>query len=181
MDIKTQTMANILAQMVGADGESVHPGLRMPCSCTKRSLTYPDAWLYAPCPCSITPTKVGYVSNTDLGPQKKLLEEFGLVEGQDDPRIYPKRTLKNIKDSDGTVIFGDTKERGSNLTKNLCNKNDKPCIINPTIGEFIAWMESNCIQILNVAGNTESKKPGILDEVIEFLVQAIDPIKERHG
>jgi len=35
------------------------------------------------------------------------------------------------------------------------------------------WIEANRIEILNVAGNRESKNPGIQEKVKEFLVLAL--------
>ena len=39
------------------------------------------------------------------GADRKLLESYGLKEGEEDPGTYPKRTMKNVDDSDGTIAF----------------------------------------------------------------------------
>ncbi|NJN06080.1 MAG: hypothetical protein HC814_06560 [Rhodobacteraceae bacterium] len=95
---------------------------------------------------------------------------------------YPPRTLANVKDSDGTIIFTfGPPERGSALTIHLCKKEKKPWIhidllkLNSfqnalKVSRFI--ME-NRIKVLNVAGNRESKSPGIHDKVRNILIRAM--------
>ncbi len=110
---------------------------------------------------------------TEDGPKPTFLQAMGLVEGKPDPKTYPKRTRKNIQDSDGTVIFGDIKEPGSKLTANICRTLEKPWVNNPGIIFFLRWAIENNIQVLNVAGNRESKSPGIYDKVFNFLYEAL--------
>lgn len=106
------------------------------------------------------------------------LKEFGLIELKDTG--YKKRTVKNIKTSDGTVIFGDTdssgklKSKGSLLTFYTVVKLNKPVIVNPDEASFKAWLVGNSIQVLNVAGNRESVNPGIQDRVKTFLLLALE-------
>jgi hypothetical protein len=38
---------------------------------------------------------------------------------------------------------------------------------------FLDWLTKNKIGMLNVAGNRESKNPGIRDEVCKFLLEAL--------
>jgi len=90
---------------------------------------------------------------TSEGSQKEKLEGFGLVEGEADPKIYPKRTEKNVVDSDGTVLFGDETSKGSALTKRMAEKHGKAFIANPTSDELSAWLSDNNIETLNIAGN----------------------------
>ena len=110
---------------------------------------------------------------TETGKSKKLLEGYGLEEGKPDRSIYRLRTKRNILDSDGTVVFGDTKSVGSKLTINTCANLNKPLLINPYNDGFLKWIEANNISILNVAGNRESIRPGIYNRVYEFLVEAL--------
>jgi hypothetical protein len=42
---------------------------------------------------------------TENGSEKELLESFGLIEGEYDTKVYPKRTMKNVDDSDGTICI----------------------------------------------------------------------------
>jgi Circularly permutated YpsA SLOG family len=74
---------------------------------------------------------------------------------------YRARTLKNVQDSDGTVIlFSATLSGGTLLTQKLCAREKKPLIVidaqgstklraADVIGRFV---EENAILVLNVAG-----------------------------
>ncbi len=100
---------------------------------------------------------------------------WGLREGEYDAKIYPKRTLRNILDSDGTVAFGNMGSYGEILTRNLCLKNKKPYIANPSQEAFLWWISTNNIQVLNVTGNRESVNPVIGEEVYKFLLSSLTP------
>ncbi len=115
---------------------------------------------------------------TEAGSRVFLLKTcYGLTEGEADRTIYRKRTRQNIIDSDGTVIFGQTYERGTQLTINICEQLEKPYVINPKKDLFLRWVVNHKIQVLNVAGNRESKNPGIYDKVYKYL---IDTLRERN-
>ncbi len=100
------------------------------------------------------------------------LKDFGLVEGAPDARIWPRRTWKNVHDSDGTVLFGNTGSPGSRLTIRYCKTCPRPYICNPTPGELYSWVVGHNIEVLNVAGNRESTNPGICEKVRNTLVEA---------
>ena len=111
---------------------------------------------------------------TEEGIKTKLLRDtYKLVEGIPDRTIYRKRTRQNIIDSDGTVIFGDTFERGTQLTINTCEQLEKPYVVNPKMDLFVRWIVNHKIQVLNVAGNRESKNPGIYAKVYKYLVDSL--------
>ena len=112
----------------------------------------------------------GYM--TDAGPQPTLLMRYGLVEGEPDTRIYPRRTEKNVLDSDGSVIFGNQFSPGCQLTIRLCTKYRKPCIINPTPLDLYIFVLTNNISVLNVAGNRERTNPGIGARVVCIIMDA---------
>lgn len=97
---------------------------------------------------------------TDNGPDPGLAI-YGLVETADDG--YPNRTKRNVKDSNGTVLFGDISSPGCKLTIKLCRNIEhiRPYICNPTPSELREWIEEHNIHILNVAGNRERTHPGI--------------------
>lgn len=96
---------------------------------------------------------------------------------------YKIRTAINVKNSTGTLIFGNINSSGSQLTRKLCEQYDKPFHIikwpsqnyNNTIEvySFLEWINENTISILNVAGNRESINEGINDAVCSFLDQAL--------
>lgn len=120
---------------------------------------------------------------TEVGSQKKKLKAYGLREGKLDRTIYVDRTIKNIRDSDGTIIFGNLKERGSALTLRKCKELRKPVITMPhfkaTIVEgghietICEWVEMNEVEVLNVAGNRESISPGIVSFVTEVITKVL--------
>ena len=107
---------------------------------------------------------------TETGPQHKLLEGFGLsmckVPG------YPARTLQNVLEADLTVIFG-RGGGGSSLTMRYCMLYGKPYLVNPSAEELCALIGLHDAKILNVAGNRESRNPGIQRHVREFLKEAL--------
>lgn len=108
---------------------------------------------------------------TEVGSQKDLLEGYGLKE--DWRKEYPPRTKENIHNSDGTILFGDPYSPGSKLTLRLCRELKKLWIINPTEEDFAFWIVIHNIRVLNVAGNRESKNPGIQERVRNFLVEVL--------
>ena len=111
---------------------------------------------------------------TEKGSEDYLLKTYyGLTEGEPDRTIYRKRTRQNIIDSDGTIIFGDRNSTGSRLTVNICQQLKKPYIINPGCIFFLRWAIENNIQVLNVAGNRESKNPGIHSKVYKYLTDTL--------
>ena len=120
---------------------------------------------------------------TENGPDFSLID-FGLQCTTSSN--YNIRTSLNIQISDATIIFGNLKEGGSKLTLDLCQNTWKKIVLPVELlkyrnihilrdhitSEYIKnWLESNNIEILNVAGNRESKMPGIQNFVKEFLVK----------
>lgn len=83
------------------------------------------------------------------------LRDFGLMETQSEG--YTFRTLHNVLDSDGTVVFGDVKSPGTQQTLANAITNKKPYIANPSIEKLVAFIRENDIQTLNVAGNRGSR------------------------
>ena len=71
---------------------------------------------------------------------------------------YTPRTYCNARDSDGTVYFStDTDSPGLKTTRRACGLYDKPFILNPDYEKLVKFIEENNIEVLNVAGNRESK------------------------
>ena len=110
---------------------------------------------------------------TEKGKDESLSSKYGLVEGEYDPKIYPKRTRKNIENSDGTLLVGNTTSPGTKLTVNLAKKLNKPYIVNPSSRELAKWIADNNIKVLNVAGNRESVKPGIQKQTADLIEKAL--------
>ena len=120
---------------------------------------------------------------TEKGTAPWLETKYDMQECQKDG--YPARTALNIKESDGTVIFGsiEPQHTGSRLTWNRCGKLHKPCchfdVIKGSVHMvqapkfFLDWIKQNKIKVLNVAGNRESTNPKITDAVKDFLVRTL--------
>ena len=110
---------------------------------------------------------------TERGSNWALKKVFGLEEGDPDPKVYPKRTLQNVLNSDGTLILGNTNSPGTTLTINNCRRKNKPFLCNPLPDSLKVWLETFGIQILNVAGNRESKNPGIQHKTVQLLKEVL--------
>jgi hypothetical protein len=133
---------------------------------------------------------------TEKGCQQELLESFGLVEGPEDERVYIKRTMMNIEDSDGTLVFRPFKTTGTNFTIGYAQQkkwtpgvltfdetqniktNHKPLYVIRNFDNFSAphivkWIEDNKIETLNVAGPRESHHPGLEEKVSKILKQIL--------
>lgn len=88
---------------------------------------------------------------------------------------YEERTLLNVKWADATLIcsVGSRLSTGSLLTRRLCEKHEKIwCHFRPeldTVEELRDWMNWRRPLVLNIAGQRESKSPGIGDRVREIL------------
>lgn len=129
---------------------------------------------------------------TDDGPEPELAA-FGLVEAES--ADYPARTHLNVRDSDGTLVFGSSDSPGCKLTLRLCEREGKPVRYIPWRGDFDAlvrredaepegvrslledvlrtWLVENKVRVLNVAGNRERTNPGIGRATCDFLVGAL--------
>ena len=103
--------------------------------------------------------------------------------------LYPPRTRANILAACGTLCLeGVTHSRGVTLTRNLAAKARKPLLrvaftpdpqgtiqANLPASEVIAWIDSLKIRVLNVAGNEESRAPGIQEAARLFLRAVLQP------
>jgi len=96
---------------------------------------------------------------------------------------YPKRTEKNILDSDGTLIISCGKlTGGSALTRKLARKHGRPWVhvdldrvsLSDAAGIVRVWVEQNGIEILNVAGPRASKAPSIYNSTIKILQDVLE-------
>jgi hypothetical protein len=94
---------------------------------------------------------------------------------------YPKRTEQNVIDSDGTLIISHGKLTGGSLfTLKMAKEHRRPCLhIDLSKGNAFedamkinTWIETNQIEVLNVAGPRASKDPEIYEEVKTLLQTA---------
>jgi hypothetical protein len=98
---------------------------------------------------------------------------------------YQPRTKLNVQESDGTLLFGNLNSPGTKLTRSTCIYKNRPFFEVhwqsgkplPSVSRFRKWIAEEEIQTLNVAGNRESRMPGIAKAVFDFLVLALSPSK----
>lgn len=110
------------------------------------------------------------------GTNPKLGSVFGLVEHQ--CSNFQKRTIQNVIDSDGAVLFGYTRSPGAKLTIRSCIQHHKPYLINPSVKELQNWIADYFINILNVAGNRASVlNPNIYEETYNVIYEALKPTR----
>ncbi len=82
---------------------------------------------------------------------------------------YRQRTKHNVRDADATlIIYRGRLEGGSLLTRDLAPGHGKPlllCDLHAPTEELLAawqdWLVSHPIAILNIAGPSEARNPGI--------------------
>jgi hypothetical protein len=93
---------------------------------------------------------------------------------------YSERTRANVIDSDGTIWFGDPTSPGGVLTLKYCRLFKKPRLVLTLVApqvdyaiEVQQWVRSYHIKVVNIAGNRESKTPGIGAAVEALLVEAL--------
>lgn len=113
---------------------------------------------------------------TEDGPMPVLKTEFGLTEHTSSD--YKARTMQNVKDSDGTVLFGDESSAGSGYTKKCCAVLNKPLfkVASGSLDSgaaFQQWLIEHQIKVLNVAGNRESVNPGVGRFAYDYLLNAL--------
>jgi hypothetical protein len=128
---------------------------------------------------------------TEDGPAP-WLAGWGLREHE--PGWAP-RTAANVGASDGTLLVGDRTSAGSALTLDLCRAWGRPHLVigwrpgrgvdaSPTAVDAVRrWLDERQIVTLNVAGNRESKAPGIwwatAALVYAVLAPPPDPLRAR--
>jgi len=96
---------------------------------------------------------------------------------------YRIRTEKNVRDSDGTLIFTWRKPKGGTaLTIRFAQKYGKPHLVvdlsergDPETAQ--EWVEANQIKVLNIAGLRESEYPGVYDRTFDFLKEIFNEPK----
>jgi len=92
---------------------------------------------------------------------------------------YPQRTEWNVRDSDGTLVLHAGPPRGGTaLTLGILLRQRKPVLqvdldAPPDPAVVRAWIGSQAIRVLNVAGPRESECPGVGDRAARFLEAAL--------
>lgn len=125
-----------------------------------------------------TATK-GY--RTQDGPNLRLKTQFGLVE-HPSPK-YPPRTSENVRNADATIRFAaDFSSSGEECTMRAIKRFKKPYFdidIHDPVPPYITvgWLLTNKVEVLNVAGNSESRAPGIFVFTKAYLMSVLRMIQ----
>ena len=115
---------------------------------------------------------------TELGPRPRLLKGFGLAEHASPD--YPARTRANVEAADVTFVLARRLDRGSALTVRLCRRLGRPVRLlrgdGTEIADAMAWLRAarqahGKPLIVNLAGNRESREPGIEARAEKFLTE----------
>lgn len=118
---------------------------------------------------------------TEDGPRPDLAKEFGIIESRFTG--YIPRTIANVKNSDGTLrLAGNFESPGEIVTLDAIKQHNKPYLdVNVYFRlehEKVArWIHDNKIEVLNIAGNRESKCPGIQEFTENFLTQVFERLQ----
>lgn len=99
-----------------------------------------------------------------------------------DSEDYESRTIRNVQDSDGTlIIINKYTDSGTFLTISTAKKLNKAIFIQnistkkePEI--FRKWVYDNNIKMLNIAGPRESNSSGIYEQALKVLGELLDKI-----
>ena len=130
--------------------------------------------------------------NTKSGKQPDIGKKYNIIE--DESSQYPPRAIKNVKDSDATIAFRLQKSLGTDKTIGYAqtesweindtkpgeyNDGFKPVLVLDSaeltpeniqaIRDFVAKHPG----VLNIAGHTEQKVPGLQEKVKNLLVAAL--------
>ena len=111
------------------------------------------------------------------GPDPGLAAEFGLRETTS--AQYQSRTRANVREADGTLRFArHFGSRGERCTRKALRQYGKPYldidIDRPLPVEDVRhWLRQHHIRVLNVAGNSEQRAPGITAFVVAYLTPVL--------
>ncbi len=117
-------------------------------------------------------TPLGFL--TEDGPRPDFADLYGAKEMK--TADYRARTEQNVRGSDATLWFGSTDTPGAKATLNAIKGMGRPhMLVIPRKGvrpsDVAAWLAPGRYKTLNVAGNRESKAPGIGVRVERFMAE----------
>jgi len=121
----------------------------------------------------------GYIPKgfkTERGSMPELVR-FGMVELPSPDYVY--RTRMNAQASSMTIWFGSNNSSGFYATSNACKSYGKPFydVGNYSVDDIVRLIIERNPSILNVAGNRESKAPGIQDKVKITMFAVLSRLK----
>lgn len=114
---------------------------------------------------------------TQAGPQPTL-RLFGITD--DTKYDYRDRTIKNINESDATVVFA-TKvgSPGTKLTINQCARSKKLCFIND-VEKAKQWLEYRQLldldTVINIAGNSTRNCPRAFEQAFLGTIALLEHV-----
>ena len=111
-----------------------------------------------------------------------LAEKYPLRQTASDG--YRQRTKLNIFDTDGTLILNTGELTGGTLaTKTMAERYGKPVLVvqldqadDASTDDVRHWLQRNLINVLNIAGPREGKRPGIYKQSLDFLDQLLQDV-----
>lgn len=93
---------------------------------------------------------------TEAGPRPDFKTTYGMQEHRS--ALYPPRTRKNVKESDGTIWVGsEATSPGWRCTVAAAEYYAKPILRNPTAQIVRSWAKQWGVRTLNVAGTRASR------------------------
>jgi hypothetical protein len=109
---------------------------------------------------------------TEDGPRPEFVSLYGAVKIPTPD--YRMRTEANVRQSEATIWFGRTDTPGAKTTLNAIRGMGRPhMLVVPGRGvrpsDVAAWIVDRRFKSVNVAGNRESKAPGIGARVERFM------------
>ncbi len=110
---------------------------------------------------------------TERGANFDLRDLYGLKESHTSE--YAARTHQNAGDAEITIWFGNTNSPGYWCTRAGCKKHGKPFEVNPS--ELQLEYFANNYESWNVAGNRESKNPGVVG-LVRKAFETVKKVKE---
>jgi len=119
----------------------------------------------------------GWCPRGRLAEDGPIPERYQLV--QTESAEYSVRTEQNVLDSDATLIlYRGRLSGGTKLTLRLARRHGRPCkaidLDAPCpIEEVRQWLQSEQVEILNVAGPRESSAIGIAQQAQQFLERVL--------
>ena len=121
----------------------------------------------------------GYCPKNFDAEDGKIDSKYQLTETKSHRNEF--RTIKNIKESDGTLIIYQShpEKDGTLLTINMAKKMNKPYLEiqpnNKNYSKVHDWIRFNQIKTLNIAGSRESNCPGIYNATKKMLLIVLRP------
>jgi hypothetical protein len=122
---------------------------------------------------------------TESGPHPEYADLYGAKECPTPG--YPQRTRRNIRDSDATIVFARfPNSPGTRLTIDTAYEMERPSVVVKVILGVIpierptamaGWLRERGVKVVNIAGNRESKVPGICAWVERYLTETFRILK----